>query len=207
MADREPAVGNRGSYAPAAGARGAARLGLALFLFGAQRPAVTAPDPGAGNLLATLSGITFALAVIGFRWLGRGERTAGATPLTAAAIGNFIACGVALPLALPLGRHSVLDWGILLYLGVFQIGIAYWFVSYAIARLSALETSVLLLLEPALNPVWSWLVLGEVPGAAPILGGILVLGATLARALWSEPQNSPEKRPGRLDRNAVATLE
>jgi drug/metabolite transporter (DMT)-like permease len=106
-----------------------------------------------------------------------------------------------------IGRHSVLDWGILLYLGVFQIGIAYWFVSYAIARLSALETSVLLLLEPALNPVWSWLVLEEVPGAAPILGGILVLGATLARALWSEPQNSPEKRPGRLDRNAVATLE
>jgi len=45
-----------------------------------------------------------------------------------------------------------------------------------------------------------------VPGAPAILGGILVLGATLARSLWSEPQNSPEKRPGRLDRNAVATL-
>jgi drug/metabolite transporter (DMT)-like permease len=168
-------------------------VGLGLFLWGGQRPAVTAPNPAAGNLIATLSGLSFAFSVIGFRWLGRSGGVARATPLTAAAIGNFLACAVALPMTLPLGRHPAGDWAILLYLGVFQIGLAYWFVSYAITRLSALETSVLLLLEPALNPVWSWLVHGEVPGGAALVGGALVLGATLARALWSEPENPAPK--------------
>ena len=47
---------------------------------------------------------------------------------------------------------------------MFQIGLAYCFVARGMARLPALEVSVLLLLEPVLNPVWTWLVHGEVPG-------------------------------------------
>ena len=58
-----------------------------------------------------------------------------------------------------------------------------------VARLPALEVSVLLLVEPALNPIWTWLVHGEVPGTPAIAGGALVLGATVARALW--PDQSP----------------
>jgi hypothetical protein len=54
-------------------------LGLALFLFGTQRPGVTAPAPSAGNLLAMLSGITFALAATSRRStrFGAGWFTAG----------------------------------------------------------------------------------------------------------------------------------
>jgi DME family drug/metabolite transporter len=157
-------------------------LGLGLFLFGEQHPGITAPNPAAGNLIAVLSGQSFALAVIGFRWLGRAGSLAGATPLTAACMGNFLACAATLPLIFPLRHHSAGDWGILLYLGVFQIGLAYYFVAQAIEKLSALEASVLLLLEPALNPVWSWLVHGEEPGLTAVVGGVLVLGATL---IWS----------------------
>jgi drug/metabolite transporter (DMT)-like permease len=50
-----------------------------------------------------------------------------------------------------------------------------------VRHVPALEASVLLLLEPALNPVWAWLVHGETPGPWSILGGVLILGATLAR--------------------------
>ena len=173
-------------------------LGLLLFLFGEQRPAVTAPDPALGNLLATLSGLTFAFAVIGFRWLGRPSSGPVATSLTAVTIGNFITCLVVLPFALPVGAHSATDWAILLYLGVIQIGLAYYFVTAALARLTALEASLLLLLEPVLNPVWSWLVHGEVPGRAALLGGMLVLGATVVRALWperAEPEKTARKGP------------
>ena len=53
-------------------------------------------------------------------------------------------------------------------------------------RLTALEASVLLLLEPVLNPVWSWLAHGEVPGPLALVGGALVLGATIARAGLTE---------------------
>ncbi len=163
--------------------------GLSLFFLGNQRAVATAPDPGAGNLLAVASGITFAFAVIGFRWLARGGAVHGATSLTAAAMGNFLAWAVALPMALPLGSHSPGDWATLLYLGVFQIGLAYYFVAKGVARLPALEVSVLLLVEPALNPIWTWLVHGEVPGTPAIAGGALVLGAMVARALW--PDQSP----------------
>ncbi len=161
-------------------------LGLALFLLGDQRPAVTAPDPVAGNLIALGSGVTFALAVVGFRWLGRAGDRLGTTPVAAAAMGNFTACAVALPMALPLGSHAPADWGILLYLGVFQIGLAYVLFSRSIIRLPALEASILLLLEPVLNPIWTWLVHGEIPGRAALAGGALVLGATLGRAWRSE---------------------
>lgn len=162
-------------------------VGLSLFLLSNQPALATAPNPAAGNLLAVLSGITFAFAVIGFRWLGRDGATHGATSLTAAAMGNFLACAVTLPLALPLGSHSAGDWVTIGYLGIFQIGLAYYFVAKGVARLPALEVSVLLLVEPALNPIWTWLVQGEVPGTTTIVGGTLVLGATVARALWPDP--------------------
>ncbi len=161
-------------------------FGLALFFLGEERPIATATDPVAGNLIAALSAVTFAFAVTGLRWLGRSGGIEGATPITAAAMGNVIACVVALPMALPLGAHSSGDWTILLYLGAFQIGFAYILVARAITRVTALEASVLLLLEPVLNPIWSWVVHGEIPGTAALAGGGLVLGATVARAWWSE---------------------
>ena len=47
----------------------------------------------------------------------------------------------------------------------------------------ALEASLLMLLEPVLNPVWTWLVHGERVGATSIVGGAIVLAATLAKTL------------------------
>ena len=52
------------------------------------------------------------------------------------------------------------------------------------AGVPAIEASLLLLLEPVLNPVWSWLVHGEVPNRWSLTGGAIVLGATAARTLW-----------------------
>jgi drug/metabolite transporter (DMT)-like permease len=41
------------------------------------------------------------------------------------------------------------------------------------------------MVEPALNPFWTWLIRGEQPGAAPVAGGALVLAATLVGTWWS----------------------
>jgi drug/metabolite transporter, DME family len=38
-----------------------------------------------------------------------------------------------------------------------------------------------MLLEPVLNPVWTWLVHGERVGPTTLAGGALVLGATAMR--------------------------
>lgn len=159
--------------------------GLACFVLGDQRPLATAPEPALGNLVAVVSGAAVAFLFVGLRWLAR-RGGIGPTPITAAAMGNVVACLVALPFALPLGRHAAGDWGVLAYLGVVQIGLAYWFVSSAMTRLTALEASMLLLIEPVLNPVWSWLVHGEVPGRAALAGASLVLAGTVGRAWRAE---------------------
>ncbi len=160
-------------------------VGLVLCFADAPPPAATAPDPARGNLLAGFSGLAFAFCVIGMRWLGRsggGGSAGAATPLTAAAMGNLLACGLALPAALPIGHPGAADWALIVYLGVVQIGLAYYLVARAIAHLGALEASVILLLEPGLNPLWSWLVHGERPGVLAGAGGALILTATRARA-------------------------
>ena len=41
----------------------------------------------------------------------------------------------------------------------------------------------LLLLEPALNPLWTWITQGEEPSGGAIAGGALILGATVVHAL------------------------
>jgi DME family drug/metabolite transporter len=48
----------------------------------------------------------------------------------------------------------------------------------------AFEASLLLLLEPVLNPIWAWLVHGERPGGWSLLGGAVILAATTARSAW-----------------------
>ncbi len=158
-------------------------LGLMLFFVGVEPPAATAPDPVRGNLVALASGFCWALAVCGLRWLtaapGRGS------PLAAVVSGNLTAFLISLPLALPVGGHSIFDWSLIVYLGVFQIAVAYVLVTSAIIHIPALEASVILLIEPVFNPIWAWVVQGEVPGAWALLGGALILGATTARS-WAE---------------------
>ena len=157
--------------------------GLALFFVGVEQPAVTAPEPERGNLLALGSGLCWALAVGGLRWLT--SRPGRGSPAAAVVSGNLTAFLVALPMALPVGPHSVGDWAIIGYLGVFQIALAYVFVTSAIHSIPALEASVILLLEPVLNPVWAWLIQREAPGAWALLGGAIILGATTYKS-WSE---------------------
>jgi drug/metabolite transporter (DMT)-like permease len=71
----------------------------------------------------------------------------------------------------------------ILYLGVLQIGLAYWLFSRALRQLRALEVSLLVLLEPVLNPLWTWLLLGERPTPLASAGGAVMIVALAARTL------------------------
>lgn len=171
---------------------GVVGMGLAFFFVGAETPMATAPDPVRGNLLGALSGITWALTLAGLRWLatrsveagGEAGVEAGDEALATVAVGNLIAFLAALPFALPVSDATVVDWGVVVYLGVFQIGLAYLLLTRGIHQISALEASILLLAEPALNPVWAWVTHGELPSAWSLVGGSLILGASVLRT-WS----------------------
>jgi drug/metabolite transporter, DME family len=42
---------------------------------------------------------------------------------------------------------------------------------------------LLILLEPVLNPVWTWILHGEHPGTWTIAGGAIIVTATALRSL------------------------
>lgn len=153
--------------------------GFGLFFLGMDRPSVTAPNPALGNVLASICAVTWAFTVIGYRWLaGRGSSVAAA-----AVSGNLTAALIAFVMAQPLVAGRPIDWGIVLFLGVCQLGIPYLFLARAVPQVRAIEVSLFLLIEPVLNPIWAWLVHGEMPGAATQTGGFLILSATVVRAV------------------------
>jgi drug/metabolite transporter (DMT)-like permease len=158
----------------------AALSGLLLFFVGTEAPVATAPDPAKGNMLALLSGVCFAATIAGLRWLSRGVEDTG---LATVAIGNLIAFGWGLPFALPVLSATATDWVVMLYLGSIQIGLAYACLTRGLRSVPALQASLLLMVEPVLNPVWSWLVHGERPSHWALLGGALIIGATATQAV------------------------
>ena len=158
--------------------------GLGLFFVGHESASATAPDPALGNLLGAASGLSWAFTVAGLRWLGAGGPAGRGGAMPAVIAGNALAFLLCLPMALPFSRGTVANWVLVVYLGVFQIGIAYLLVTDGLRRVPALEASVLLLVEPAFNPVWAWLVHDERPGRWALVGGIIIIAATTAKAIY-----------------------
>jgi drug/metabolite transporter (DMT)-like permease len=157
--------------------------GLALLFVDESRASTTAPRPLLGNVLAVFSGVFWAATVIGLRWLGRDPRAGDHGGLRAVVAGNAMSFLVCAPLAFPIATSRPADWAILAYLGVFQIALAYVFVTSALRVLPAFEASLILLIEPVLNPLWAWIVHGEEPGAWSLAGGAVLVAATLVKTV------------------------
>src|SRR5512139_985076 len=146
-------------------------LGLGLFFVDELSPGQVL-----GNLAALASGVAFALSIVGLRLL----RARGPAALV---WGNVIAAAATLPLWGSGPAATGADLALLLYLGVFQLGLAYLCFSRGVSGTPAIEASLLVLLEPVLNPIWTFLFAGERPGPWAVAGGAVVLGATAWRTL------------------------
>jgi drug/metabolite transporter (DMT)-like permease len=129
-----------------------------------------------GNLVALASGVAFALSILGLRRL----RYDGPAALV---WGNLLAAAAALPLWSTGPTPRPLDLGLLAYLGVFQLGLSYLCFSRGLEKTPAVEASLLVLLEPVLNPIWTFLLAGERPGPWAVAGGAVVLAATAWRTV------------------------
>jgi drug/metabolite transporter (DMT)-like permease len=156
--------------------------GVTLFFVGSESAVATAPDPRRGNLIALGSGVVYALMLAGLRWLSRHPEHKSSS-LGAAALGNIFACVCALPMALPVTHATPRDITVLVYLGVIQIGLAYVFLTRGLRHIQAVEATSILMVEPAMNPVWSWLVHNERPAPLSLLGGAMILLASLVNTL------------------------
>jgi drug/metabolite transporter (DMT)-like permease len=170
--------------------------GLTLCMTGGTQSSLTAPDPLTGNVLGAICGIAWALTLIGFRG---GERAQGGTAMSAVVVGNVLAFAIGIPALWSLPAATAADWATLGYLGVFQIGVAYILLTGAVGELPALHVSLLLLLEPVLNPVWAWLVRGEEPGGWALVGGAIILAASAGQVVYdSRAPEAATRRPSIL---------
>lgn len=151
-----------------------ALLGSGLFL---------AEGLSAGRLLgdaaALLASLAYATLIVRYRSLSPGEG------LAATLAGNLIVVVLTLPVLLGLLSEppTASDWSALIYLGVVQQALAAFLFVRGVIQTSALEASLLILVEPLLAPIFAFVAVGETIGATAAVGAALVLGATVVRTL------------------------
>lgn len=198
---------------------GALAVGLALCFGDALADAdaggaavqATAPQPLLGNAIALLSGVAWAATIVGLRWFGQRARPGHDGAASSVVVGNLTCFAGAWLLATFLREPSFPPASFvdapefaptlrsLLFLGVFQVGLAYCVLSRGMKRVPAVEASLLLLVEPVFNPLWAYFVHGEQPGAWTLAGGGVILVATAFHALANA-----RGAAARADREALA---
>jgi len=73
------------------------------------------------------------------------------------------------------------DLLLMLVMGIVQLGLPYVLFGLAIRQVNAREASLISLLEPLLNPVWVFFLVGETPSWETRLGGGIILAGLLLR--------------------------
>ena len=157
--------------------------GMSLFFVGQLRP-----DDVKGNLAALASGLCFAF----FFLLLRHQRAREVNRASAVIYGSWLLALVtfvalfAFPEQTRGGAElTARNLAVMAYLGVFQIGVAYTLLTAGVARgVKSLDAGIIGYVEPVLNPVWVFLVLGERPSRYALLGGAIIIAAVVAQTLW-----------------------
>ncbi len=137
--------------------------GLSIFLYDGL-----ADGRMLGNLLALLSGVCYGAMNVFMR---KCDKDAPADNIF---WGNLLAFLLTLPFMGHLDLTAV-NIGLILFMGIFQLGLAYILYAIAIPYVPALEATIITVLEPILNPVWVMLFYGEKPSILTIVGGAIVL--------------------------------
>ncbi len=158
-------------------------VGAAVLFSGSENVVATAPDPIRGNIVAAGSGLAWALTIATLRWIGKRNPQADAGGSVAIA-GNLIAFVACLPLAIGGPKVGAGSGAMILYLGIFQVGLAYVCFTKSIRHVAAIDAATLLLIEPVLNPIWAWLIHGEYPSGRALAGGAMILAAAFAGSWW-----------------------
>ena len=150
-------------------------VGVLCLFFATRDSQATAPHPGLGNAFALGASLCWGLTLMGLRRLAIRTETSSEPALTATLVGNGMLFVFCLPVMdIPVSVTTV-DWLWVIYLGVVQIALAYILLTRGAERVPAFELSMLLLLEAVLNPIWTYLILGEAMSSLALVGAAIVL--------------------------------
>ncbi|CAN5861743.1 DMT family transporter [soil metagenome] len=147
-------------------------LGMSLFFVGKLRP-----QDVTGNLLALASGLCFAFYFLSLRHPSAHKVNRASSVI----YGNLLVVVLCAPAGLAaLPTISRFDAFAVLYLGVIQIGVAYTLFTLGMARgIRSLDAGIVGYIEPVLNPIWVFLVLGERPSKWALIGGAIIISAVV----------------------------
>ena len=162
--------------------------GVAIILF-SRDPADTL-----GIALGLIAGFFYAGVVLFLRLLRDHD------PFWLTFLNHAVAGLIGLPLlafAPSLGPAwiDVGNLGALAFYGAVQMAVPYVIFSAGMKRVTPQEAGILTLLEPVLNPIITFLTVGEVPSAGTIVGGSVILSAVALRYAGG---NGSEQSVGRL---------
>ncbi len=150
--------------------------GMTLFFVGQLRP-----QDVAGNIFALTSGLCFAFYFL----LLRHPKAREVNRASSVIYGNLLAVIITLPWGLEaLGKFDLHNTISVVYLGVVQLGIAYALFTYGMAHgVRSLDAGIICYIEPVLNPVWVFFVLGERPSKWALLGGTIITATVIIHML------------------------
>jgi len=141
-----------------------------------------------GNVAALVSGLFFGLYFI----LLRHPRSLQKNPALSVFYGNILIVLLMLPLILnrPPAQINLNDILAILFLGIFQIGIAYVLFTNGVAGgVRSLDASIIGFIEPLLNPIWVFLIIGERPSIWAIVGGVIIIAAVVFHTIKSNQKD------------------
>ena len=152
-----------------------AMSGMALFFVGKFEARGMA-----GNVMALLSSVFFAMLILSLRR----ENHAAQSAVT---WGNLVTAAVMLPFVARDLSLTTRSFSVLLFLGLFQIGLAYVLFVRGLRYVTATQASLTGMIEPIANPVWVFFFLGERPSGFAAIGAIVVLAAIAWHTLAGPP--------------------
>lgn len=138
------------------------------------------PTGGLGIGIAVISGMLLAALFLGQRLNDSRYH------VSAIFWGNIWVILIGLPAFWSSAPATLPEQGMLAFLGIVQIGLGYVLFTYGLQRIPAVESGLISMLEPVLNPVWVYLGYGERPSTWAVAGGALIVLALSFRLLLLE---------------------
>ena len=166
--------------------------GMVLFFVDVAPNSELPPDTQfIGNILGLCSGVSLG----GYMLLLRHPKAYKQNPASSVFYGNIFACLVMLPFFITNpSTWQGTDYFSVIFLGVFQIGLAYFLFTYGVSHgVRSLDASIIGFIEPLLNPVWVFLIIGERPSTWAIIGGIVIIAAIILHTLRTTKNQNEER--------------
>ena len=142
-----------------------------------------------GNIVSIFNGITFAGISIFMRLQKDGNHELSMY------LGNVISAVAGLPIMWNAGMPDTISLLFLLLAGLL-VAVSYTLYAKASTGLSALETVLIPIIDPVMNPVWVFLFLDERPGALTIVGAAVILVSVTIRVVSGLTPSSASRTRG-----------